>query len=129
MNPRALISVVALCGLAACIPKKSDATGGDAASTDDAAVAAAADTIDAGVRADPPKASPTHANARPAKPLGSQPPTTPSAKPSAAATPPSTPPKCGANQHYDDINKKCRPYGDCPAGYDWNDPMKSCIQQ
>jgi hypothetical protein len=56
-------------------------------------------------------------------------PTTPSAKPSASAAAPGAPPKCAANQHYDDISKKCRALGDCPAGYTWNDPMQSCIQQ
>ena len=49
-----------------------------------------------------------------------------SAKPSASA-PPATAAKCGPNQHFDDINKKCRAFGDCPAGFHWNDPMKSCI--
>ncbi len=35
--------------------------------------------------------------------------------------------KCGAGEHFDDINKKCRAFGDCPKGYHWNDPMKSCL--
>ena len=36
-------------------------------------------------------------------------------------------PKCGPNQHFDDINKKCRAFGDCPKGFHWNDPMKTCL--
>jgi hypothetical protein len=46
---------------------------------------------------------------------------------SASAAPPATAAKCGPNQHFDDIDKKCRAFGDCPKGFRWNDPMKSCI--
>ena len=49
-------------------------------------------------------------------------------KPSAAASgKPAAGTKCGPNEHFDDINKKCLPFGECPDGYRWNDPMKSCV--
>jgi hypothetical protein len=52
----------------------------------------------------------------------------PTPTPSAAASGnPGAPPKCSPKEHYDDINKKCRPLGDCPSGYHWNDPMQSCV--
>lgn len=44
---------------------------------------------------------------------------------SAAAKPVAT--KCKPSEHFDDINKKCRPLGDCPKGYHWVDPMQSCV--
>jgi len=50
-------------------------------------------------------------------------------KPTPTASASAGPPKCKSGEHYDDINKKCRPEGDCPKGYAWNDPMKTCIMQ
>lgn len=44
-----------------------------------------------------------------------------------AGSPPAAAPTCGAGQHYDAISKTCRAYGDCPKGYRWNEPMKSCV--
>lgn len=51
----------------------------------------------------------------------------PSAAAPSAAAATGAAPKCGPNQHFDDIDKKCRAFGDCPKGFHWNDPMKSCI--
>jgi hypothetical protein len=54
----------------------------------------------------------------------------PSAAATTTAAPTSTPAgpgKCTPKEHWDDINKKCRPLGDCPKGYRWNDPMQSCV--
>jgi hypothetical protein len=45
----------------------------------------------------------------------------PTDKPSAAASGKPAATKCGPNEHFDGINKKCRPFGDCPDGYRWND--------
>lgn len=55
-------------------------------------------------------------------------PEAPSGKPAASAAPaPAAATKCRPNEHFDDISKKCRPLGDCPKGFRWNEPMQTCL--